>query len=627
MKQLTGVLFMILLLFSSVVQAGDASKSRSQIPDKYKWNLTDLYPNVEAWKAGKTEVEGMIGQFKAFKGTLDQSAEQLYKCLDFSSKVWKEYMRLSSYAGKLSDQDTREAGPLAMTQEIGQLGTKLSAASSFIDPEILAMNKQTITKFMAQEPKLKIYAHYIDDIQRRKAHTLSAREEKIIADAGIMSDTPYDVYGIFKNADMPRPEITLKKGKKVRLDDAAYTLYRASEDRNLRKEVFEQFFGSYKKFERTFGTELNGEVRKDLFYKNARKYNSCLESALDGPNVPTSVYHNLIETIHKNLPLLHRYLNLRKKMLGLKDLHYYDMYPSLVKKVDMSYTVEEAEALVKKALAPLGPQYESVINEAFTHRWIDIYPTTGKRSGAYSSGSAYDVHPYILLNFNGKYDDVSTMAHELGHTMHSYFSNKNQPFVNSHYPIFLAEVASITNESLLIDYVLKHTKDPQKRLSLLGNQLETFRTTLFRQTQFAEFELKIHEMAEKGEALTGEKLSRVYLNILKDYYGADQGITKIEDLYAIEWAYIPHFYYNFYVFQYATSLCAATAVSTKILKEGPTMRDRYIKNFLSAGDSDYPIPILKSIGVDMTTEVPYQMAMKKMKNIMDEIDKILQTKK
>ncbi len=624
MKKLFGALVMSsFLLLSANLTAGTPASGRDKVPAKYKWDLTDLYKSNEAWKAEKQELTDKLDQLKQFKGKLAQSADMLYNCLDFSSQLWKTYGRLASYAGKLSDQDTRQSGPMSMTQEISQLGTKLSGASSFIEPEILSIPKATIKKFLNEKKELAIYRHYLDNIQRMQAHTMSAEVEKAIAEAGIMSDTPYDVYGIFKNADMPRPEFTLKDGKTVTLDDAAYTLHRADPDREVRKKVFEAFFGAYKKFERTFGTELYGEVKKDIFYKNVRNYKSSLESALNANNIPTSVYHNLIEGVHQNLATLHRYLNLRKRMLGLKELHYYDMYPSLVKQVDMSYTVEESEALIKKALAPLGSDYIATLDKAFNNRWIDIYPNTGKRSGAYSSGGAYDVHPYILLNFNGKYDDVSTMAHELGHTMHSYYSNTNQPFINASYPIFLAEVASITNESILIDYVLKHTQNPQERLSLLGNQLETFRTTLFRQTQFAEFELKIHELAEQGEALTGEKMSQLYLDILKTYYGADKDVTKIEDLYSIEWAYIPHFYYNFYVFQYATSLCAATAVSQKILAEGPDMSKKYIHNFLSAGDSDYAIPILKSIGVDMTTQQPFNMAMKKMNQIMDEIEDIL----
>lgn len=633
MKLIIGVLmltsFLLLTNCSNKQDAVDKDKagtSRAQIDAKYKWDLQDIYKDEAAWRAAKAEVEKMLPKYKTYKGKLGRSANTLYNCLEFSSRVSKEYARLASYAGKLSDQDTRESGPMAMNQEIAQLGTKLNGASSFIDPEILSIPTQTIKRFLKQKKELRVYKQYLDNIQRMKPHTRSAEVENTIAEAGSMSDTPYDIYGIFKNADMPRPALTLKDGSTINLDDAAYTLYRADGDRNFRKKVFETFFGAYKKFERTFGTDLYSQVKKDIFYKNVRHYNSSLERALNANNIPVSVYTNLIKGVHENLPTLHRYLNLRKRMLGLKTLHYYDMYPSLVKKVDMNYTVEEAEALIIKALHPLGEEYTATLEEAFKNRWIDIYPNTGKRSGAYSSGGAYDVHPYILLNFNGKYDDVSTMAHELGHTMHSYNSNKHQAFVNSHYPIFLAEVASLTNETLLADYVLKTTSDKQNRLSLLGNLLETFRTTLFRQTQFAEFELKIHELAEKGEALTGEKLSKVYLNILRTYYGADKGVTEIEDLYSIEWAYIPHFYYNFYVFQYATSLCAANAVAAKILDQGPEMSKKYLKNFLSAGNSDYAIPILKSIGVDMTTEEPFNLAMKRMNTIMDEIEALLNEK-
>ncbi len=624
MKNFFGVLLMLSFVFSVSSQAAGPDSERDKVDDYYKWDVTDLYPSDDAWQKAKTDLDKKQENFARFKGKLAESADLLYNCLKFDSEVWKEYMRLSSYASRISDVDTREAGPLAMTQEIGQLGTKMSANGSFIDPEILAIPQKTIAEFMKQKKELQVYKQYIDDIQRMQAHTMSAEVEAVIAEAGIMSDAPYDIYGIFKNADMPRPEFKTADGETINLDDAAYSLHRANPDQAYRKQVFESFFGSYKKFERTFGADLYSQVKKDIFYKNVKKYDSSLERALDANNIPTSVYKNLIAGVHENLPTLHRYLKLRKRMLGLDELHYYDMYPSLVKKVEMSYSVEEAQELIKTALKPLGMDYVATLAEAFSNRWIDMYPNTGKRSGAYSSGGAYDVHPYILMNYNGKYDDVSTLAHELGHTMHSYYSNKNQAFVNSHYPIFLAEVASITNESLLVDHVLKTTKDKQKRLSILGNQLETFRTTLFRQTQFAEFELRIHEMAEKGEALTGEKLSAIYLDILKTYYGAEKDVTTIDDLYAIEWAYIPHFYYNFYVFQYATSLCAATAVSEKILAEGPEMSNKYLKNFLSAGRSDYAIPILKSIGVDMTTQEPFNMAMKHMNKIMDEIEDILE---
>lgn len=617
------ILLLTFVIFTGQIIAGDTDSGRDKVDAKYKWDVTDLYPTDEAWQKAKADLDTKQEGFTQFKGKLAESADQLYNCLNFDSEVWKEYLRLSSYASRISDVDTREAGPLAMTQEIQQLGTKMSGNGSYIDPEILEIPKETIAKFMKQKKELRIYKQYIDNIQRMQDHTMSAEVEKVIAEAGQMRDTPYDIYGIFKNADMPRPEFTSADGETINLDDANYSLHRANPDQAYRKQVFETFFNSYKKFERTFGADLYSQVKKDIFYKNVKNYDSSLERALGANNIPTSVYKNLIAGVHENLPTLHRYLNLRKKMMGLDELHYYDMYPSLVTKVNMSYTVEEGQELIKAALKPLGKDYVATLDKAFNNRWIDMFPNTGKRSGAYSSGGAYDVHPYILMNYNGKYDDVSTLAHELGHTMHSFYSNKNQAFVNADYPIFLAEVASITNEALLVDHVLKNTTDKQKRLSILGNQLETFRTTLFRQTQFAEFELRIHEMAEKGEALTGEKLSTVYLDILRTYYGADKGITNIEDLYAIEWAYIPHFYYNFYVFQYATSLCAATAVSEKILGEGPEMSKMYLKNFLGAGSSDYAIPILKSIGVDMTTQEPFNLAMKRMNKIMDEIEDIL----
>lgn len=624
MQRFIGACIMFILLFTLVTAtAGDMGKTRDQIDDKYKWDLTHLFKSDEDWQAGKSELEGMIDEIKQYEGTLSKSADQLYECLEFTSNIWKKYLLLSGYASKLSDQDTRESGPMAMSQAIRQVGTKLSAAAAYIEPEILAIDTEIIEKFMKKKTELKDYAQYIDNIQRLKPHTRSAEIEEVISQAGMMSGTPYDVYGIFKNADMPRPEVELAEGEKIRLDDAAYTLHRADNDRKKRIQVFEEFFSAYKKYERSFGTQLYSQVKRDMFYKTVRKYDSSLESALNANNIPVAVYKNLIQSVHENLPTLHRYLALRKKMLGIDELHYYDMYPSLVKEVELSYTVEEAQDVLKIALQPLGNDYIATLDEAFSNRWIDMYPNTGKRSGAYSSGSAYDVHPYILMNYNGQYDDVSTLAHELGHTMHSYYSNKSQTFMNSHYPIFLAEVASISNEALLVDHVLGKIDDPQKRLSILGSQLETFRTTLFRQTQFAEFEMKIHDMAEAGEALTGEKLTNLYMEILKTYYGHDEGVTVIDDLYGIEWAYIPHFYYNFYVFQYSTSLCAATAVAEKILDEKSGMREKYVKEFLSVGGSDYAIPILKNIGVDMTTTEPYELAFKKMNKIMDEIEEIL----
>ncbi|MBR9997900.1 MAG: oligoendopeptidase F family protein, partial [Cyclobacteriaceae bacterium] len=432
----------------------------------------------------------------------------------------------------------------------------------------------------------------------------------------------YNIYSIFSNAEMPRPEVTLENGDKVTLDAAGYARYRATPNRADRAKVFEAFFSELERFKMTIGTQLYGKVKESIFSKNVRKYNSCLEAALNQNNIPTEVYHKLIENANKNLPTLHRYLELRKRMLGVDELHYYDIYAPLVGNVDLAYSYDEGKKIILESLSVLGEEYVETLEKAFNDRWIDVYPNTGKRSGAYSNGSAYDVHPYILLNYNGKYDDVSTLAHELGHTMHSYFSNKNQPFINANYPIFLAEVASTANEALLMDYMLDNIKDPQIKLSILGNYLENARATLFRQTQFAEFELRIHELAEKGESLTGEKFSEIYLDILKKYYGHDKGVMTIDDLYAIEWTYIPHFYYNFYVFQYSTSFTASTMLAEKMLEGGEKEVNDYI-NFLSSGNSEYAIPTLKKVGIDMTTDEPFEVTMAQMNRVMDEIDKVL----
>jgi len=615
--------FFVMMLSVQPGFSADADKTRDNIADKYKWNLKDLYPSVEAWKSAKSNLEKRLDKLGSFKGTLGNSAQDLLKALDYYFQLHKEYVQLYSYAMQLSDQDKRESGPLALEQESNQLGTKFDKISAYLRPEILSLSADKLSGYMKSEKKLVMYRQYLDDIKRSEKHTLSEKEESIIAEAGRMQSTPYDVYSIFSSADMPRATVTLSDGKEVKLDAAGYAGNRAHANRADRKKVFEAFFGGLHDFSRTFGTQLNSEVQKNIFYANVRNYSSSVESALDANNIPVTVYKKLVENMNNNLGTLHRYLKLRKKILGLDELHYYDMYPSLVAKVDLAYEYDEAMDMMSKSLAVLGDEYVATVNKSFKDRWIDVYPTTGKRSGAYSSGNSYDVHPYILLNYNGKYDDVSTLAHELGHTMHSYFSNKNQPYVDADYPIFLAEVASTANEAILMDYMLKQLDDPQERLSLLGSYLENFRQTVFRQTQFAEFELKIHEMAENGEALTGDKFSEVYLDILKKYYGHDKGVTVIDDIYAIEWAYIPHFYYNFYVFQYSTSFLASQVLAEKMLSGDAGMVDKYLA-FLSSGRSDYAIPTLKTVGIDMTTNEPFEMSMKKANRVMDEIEKLLE---
>lgn len=598
-----------------VIQA----REREDIPDQYKWNLKDLFGSSVEWKSAKERLIARIADLTHFKENLGASSAQLLNGLDCYFDLEKEFMRISDYASMLSDQDTRRQEELAMKQEMVQLRTLLMGAASFMEPEILRMSKEMIDEFLGENPGLGIYRQYLDDVTRRREHTLDETEEKLLAEAGLMADTPGEAHGVLTNADLPYGTIRLSDGREVRIDPTSYTLHRASDDRDERIKTFNTFFGALKGFERTLGTELYGEIKKNLFYRNARRYSSCLESALFRDNIPLGVYRNLIENINANLPALHRYLGLRKRLLGLDELHYYDLYPSMVREVGLTFDYGQAKEAILSALSRLGEEYAGLVKKAFGEHWMDIYPNAGKRSGAYMSGQAYDVHPYILANFNGKYDDVSTLAHELGHAVHSSFSNRYQPYVNSRYPIFLAEVASTVNEALLMDFQLKRVSEKAEKISLLGGYLEGFRTTLFRQTQFAEFELRIHEAAENGEALTGDKFTKIYLDILKRYYGHGEGVCIIDDFYGIEWAYIPHFFMNFYVFQYSTSFTASQAVAAKIINGEGGVVDRYME-FLKSGSSDYAIPTLRKLGIDMLSREPFDLAIKRMNEIIDMIE-------
>jgi oligoendopeptidase F len=600
-------------------------RDRSKIPDQYKWDLTAIYPSDQAWRTAKDQFVAELPKVRALQGSLASSPKHLADVLELSSHLEKELNRLFVYAGLISDQDTRVSTYQAMKQEMLQLGAKFGAETAFVEPEILKIDKATIERFVAEEPRLKVYRQYLDDIQRRRAHTLDDAEEKLLAGAGVMAGAPASIFGIFADADFPYPTVVLSDGKSVKLDKAAFSLYRAGPSREDRQKVMAAFFGALGAYSGTYGSLLNAKMQGAAFYARSHRYGSVLEASLDGPNIPTSVYMRLIEGVNKNLPTFHRYLKLRKRMMGVQELHYYDLYAPLVQSVELKYTVEESQRNILAALAPLGPDYAAGAKRAFTERWIDLYPSPGKTSGAYSAGDAYDVHPYMLLNYNGKYDDMSTLAHELGHTMHSYFSNKTQPYPLASYPIFVAEVASTFNEALLIDSMLKTIKDDATRMSLLGSYLEDIKGTVFRQTQFAEFELRAHEMVEKGEPLTGEALTKLYAEIVKKYYGNDQGVCIVDDYVANEWSYIPHFYNDYYVFQYATSFTASSALSEKVLAGEPGATQRYL-TFISSGKSKYPIDLLKDAGVDMTTDEPLELTMKKMNHVMDEMEKLLEHK-
>jgi oligoendopeptidase F len=600
---------------------------RSDVPERYKWDLGSLFADEAQWVAAKDALRAEIPVLARWQGRLGESPAALLGAMTDSEKAFRGLERVYVYASAVSDQDTRDARNLQMQQQAVQLYTELQTATAYMRPEILAIGRPAIERFIAEEPRLAQFRMYFDDILRAAPHTLTPPEEKILARAGLLAQAGGAVHSVFTNADMPYPEVTLSTGEKVRLDASAYGKYRASPVKADRDAVFAAFWGRYGEFTRTLATTLNAHVESHVFAKDTRKFGSSLEAALFEYNIPVSVYHQLIEDVHANLPTLHRYLRLRQKIMGLPSLGYEDLYAPIVERVQLEYTPEQAMAMTLEAFAPLGKEYVEVLAKGYASRWVDFLPTTGKRSGAYST-SVYDAQPFQLLNFNGDWDDVSTLAHESGHSMHSYLSSKNQPYATANYSIFVSEVASTLNENLLFHHVLDQTKDDRARLALLASYLDTMRTTLFRQTLFAEFELRIHEAVERGEPLTGESLSSLYLELLRKYYGHDQGIVNVAEPYGAEWAYIPHFYSNFYVYQYATSLIGGMSLAENIIgkdavKSGRAAqgREAYLR-LLKAGSSSYPVDLLKDAGVDMTTSQPFDAAMREMNRIMDEMERI-----
>jgi oligoendopeptidase F len=586
-----------------------------------RWDLSRIYSDRAAWEAAFGQVEQRVELARACQGRLGDGAAKLKYCLDTVHDLRKELDRVTSYARMTYDENTRVAESQELSDRADLLGNRLSQALSFVRPEILALGAQRVDTFLAQEPGLAVYRHILDDILRRGAHTRSADEEEIIATAGLVADAPYSVYNILANADVPWPTVTLSDGSEVRLDQAAYTKHRSAVNRDDRRKVFEAFWSTWKDYTRTFGTTLFSQMKRDAFYAKVRRYDSALESALDDSRVPVAVYHTLIRETNASLGTLHRYFRLRARMLGVDQLRYHDIYPPLVE-TDKVYPIDEAKRMVLESARPLGEEYVSVVARGFDQRWMDVYPRPGKQSGAYSNGAVYDVHPFVLMNYNDDYESLSTLAHEWGHAMHSYLANAAQPYPTADYSIFLAEVASTLNEALLLEKMLKEARDDEARLFYLGSALEQLRGTYFRQAMFAEFELRIHEIVERGEALSGERLTQIYGDILRRYHGHDQGVVVIDDAYAVEWAYIPHFYYNFYVYQYATSVAASSLIADRILQGEPGAAQTYL-GLLEAGGSDYPYELLKRAGVDLATADPYRSMAARMERIMDEIEAIL----
>ncbi len=618
-------LVLIFMVVMPVLLAAEI-RERSEVPVQYLWNLEDLYPSDAAWDQARLGMAGEMAGIERFKGRLGGSGAEMLACLEFDSRISKEFGRLRSYAAMRCDQDTRDSQALGMRQQLEQLGTDYHSRASFIVPEIAAMEEGKIEEFLAAEPGLQVHRMTLHDIQRTKAHRLSDKEEKILAESSLLANTPASIYQIFSNADFPYPKLTLSDGQTVTLNQAGYSRYRAVPERQDREKVFQAFWGSLNRFQRTFGVQLYSSVKRDMFYARTRHYNNTLESKLDEFNIPVAVYSALLENVNQNLDSLHRYLRLKQRMLGVEKLKYSDVYAPVVQEMDRRYSVEEAKKLILAAVEPMGPEYAEVVRRAFTERWIDMYPTAGKQSGAYSSGSAYEVHPYILMNYNERYNDVSTLIHELGHTMHSYYANQTQPYATADYSLFVAEVASTFNEALLMNRMLAEIQEVEMRLNLLMNYVEGVRQTVFRQSQFAEFELRMHETAERGEPLTGEILSRMYGEILKKYYGHELGVCEIHDLYCIEWAFIPHFYRHYYVYQYATSFTASTMLAERVLKQEAGAVEKYIE-LIAAGGSDYPVNLLQKAGVDMTTPAPFAATMEAMNRAMDEVEILLEKRK
>jgi oligoendopeptidase F len=614
------------LLATCVVSFAGAAE-RATVPEKYQWDLAALYPDEAAWVAAKKDLAKDIAALGQWQGKLGASSGSLLEGMTAWEGVSRRVERLYAYASQLYDQDTRVSRNQQMQQEALQVYTDYQSATAFMRPEILAIGKSTIDRYLVEQSKLGEYRMFFDDILRAAPHTLSPAEEKVFAQSGVMASTGGAVHSVFTSADLPYPEVTLSSGEKVRLDASGYTKYRASPNKADRDAVFKAFWGRYGEFTRTLATTLNANVQADVVNKTVHKFDSSLDAAMFQYNIPRSVYTQLLTDVHANLPTLHRYLRLRQKIMGLPQLGYEDLYAPIVQKADLSYTPEQAQAMTLEAFAPLGATYVDTLRKGYAERWVDFMPTTGKSSGAYSN-TVYGVHPYQLLNFNGAYDDVSTLAHESGHSMHSYLSNSSQPYATANYSTFVAEVASTLNENLLLHHMLDRTKDDRTRLFLLSSYLDGMRTTLFRQTLFAEFELKIHEAVERGEPLTGEGLDKEYLALVRQYYGHDAGIVKVDEAYGAEWAFIPHFYRNFYVYQYATSLIAGMSIADGIIgKDAKTSgkatrnRDAYL-HLLSSGSSKYPIELLKDAGVDMTTSEPFNAAIREMNTIMDEMERI-----
>lgn len=591
---------------------------RSEVPVELTWRLEDIFATDEEWEKEFKQLQQEIPKAEQYKGKLGESADQLYAYLKLEDEIWNRLGKLYTYAHMRYDQDTTNSFYQGLNSQAENLATQASSAMSFAVPEILTIDEERIAAFLEEKKELRLYKKVLDEINRQRPHVLSEKEEALLAEASDALSNPSQTFSMLNNADLIFPTVVNEDGEEVDLTHGRYSTFMKSKDRRVRKEAFQAMYETYGKFKNTFASTLSGNIKTHNFSAKVRNYDSARQAALNRNNIPEKVYDNLVEAVNEKLPLMHRYIKMRKKALQLDELHMYDIYTPLIQDVEMKITYEEAKDYVLKGLEPLGQDYIQIVKEGFENRWIDVVENKGKRSGAYSSGS-YSTNPYILLNWQDSVNDMFTLAHELGHSVHSYYTRKTQPYRYGNYSIFVAEVASTCNEALLNDYMIKNLEDEKQKLYLLDHFLEGFRGTVFRQTMFAEFEHDIHQREQNGEVLTAEHLTNIYYELNKKYYGED--IVHDEEI-GLEWARIPHFYYNYYVYQYATGYSAATALANDILAGKDGAVDRYIE-FLKAGSSDYPIEVLKKAGVDMTSKQPILDALDVFEEKLNEMENML----
>ncbi len=615
---LTAAMLAVAIAFPASAQDDEA------VDPKYTWDLTELYPTVDAWSQARDEVMADFDKIEARRGTLGKSADDLYQTYRLVSDTYKKVGRVYVYASLNYDEDQR----ITETQERDQLGSimfsRFGESTAWMAPELIEVGREVIESYINEDDRLAPFAFQLDDTLRNAPHTLGAEAEQTLSYFSQTFGSPSNTYGLLANSDIPWPTITLSTGEEVRVDSQGYRRARGSENRDDRKLVFDTFWGKWLEYRNSTGVVLNSHIQTQVALAKARHYDGVLHRELHQDNLPPAVYHTLVEEVNKALPTLHRYFRLRARMLGIEQMHYYDIYPPLVS-LDKEFDFESSKAITLDAMSVLGDDWVSMQREAMDERWMHVYPQRGKRSGAYMQGFAYDVHPYLLLNHNDDYSSLSTLAHEWGHAMHTLYAQQEQTFETAGYATFIAEIPSTSLELILQDYMSKNAKTIDEQLFYLGHGLEGMRGTFFRQTMFAEFELALYETAERGEALTGEGISKIYGEILKRYHGHDEGVVLIDDLYTNEWLAIPHFYRNMYVFQYATSMTAGTALYDKIVNEGEAGVENY-KNLLRAGGSNYPYLLLLEAGVDLAKPEPYQAMIRKMEATMDEMERLLDLK-